>query len=264
MEIKEIQSLLKELLIDVESVFDNLGVNYYLAYGTLLGAKRHHGFIPWDDDVDLFVPRKDFYLLEEKYNRLAEKSFFFSTKTNSDYFFPFAKISLNSTQSKQRTHNTPRSLGVSIDIFPIDMLPSTKWKRELCFYSMKLLNRSIGTYHKEYTLCSKKDAILWIFGKVFGYKNMLVVSNRIAKSLNSKPRAWIGNLVWGSYHHADIFPTDFLGTIRKMDFEGLSLRVPEKSEALLKLWYDDYMQLPSKEEIEKCAHHFNELYECIE
>ena len=80
MEIKEIQSLLKELLIDVESVFDNLGVNYYLAYGTLLGAKRHHGFIPWDDDVDLFVPRKDFYLLEEKYNRLAEKSFFFSTK----------------------------------------------------------------------------------------------------------------------------------------------------------------------------------------
>ena len=71
MEIKEIQSLLLELLREVDDNFKALGVNYYLAYGTLLGAKRHKGFIPWDDDIDLFVPREDFLFLEKEYNLIS-------------------------------------------------------------------------------------------------------------------------------------------------------------------------------------------------
>lgn len=261
MKLQELQELLYSLLEEISSVFDVLKIEYCLGYGTLLGAIRHQGIIPWDDDIDLFVPRTDYEKLLVNYNRTALKSFVFSIETCKDYHLPFAKIALKGTKSNKPQPNWPLDMGVSIDIFPLDGLPSSLIPKEVHYFRMKLVNRCIGTHHYQFCDLSAKSKMIWLISHLVGFERLLKMSKNLYNKYSFEDSSICGNVVWGSYHHNDIFEKSLLGRYRLAQFDNMQLPVPQFSEELLTLWYGDYLRIPSKEEIEKFSHNFADLYE---
>lgn len=115
-------------------------IKYFLSNGTLLGAVKYKGFIPWDDDIDVFVPRED-------YNRLIalfkddEKYCLFAFEKNSKFLYPFAKLCDMKTRKEENNTKSGVVLGIDIDIFPLDA-----WKSDLseAKREFKLIRKKIG------------------------------------------------------------------------------------------------------------------------
>lgn len=124
LDVEEVKLCELEILKFIHQLCEKSDLRYYLAYGTLLGAVRHEGFIPWDDDIDIMMPRKDY----EKLSKLMcknEKYRLISLETDNNYAVPFAKIVDNDTILKQKYKFIEKSeLGVYIDIFILDGIPS--------------------------------------------------------------------------------------------------------------------------------------------
>ena len=134
----ELKKIELNILKDVHDYCVGNNLKYYLWYGTLLGAVRHHGFIPWDDDVDIAMPRKDYdyfikHYISEKYNVEA-------CETVSTYQMPFAKVyDINTIKKEPIYYKKGVTRGVDIDIFPLDeisneMTVDTIKKRKRLFY----------------------------------------------------------------------------------------------------------------------------------
>ena len=122
--IDEIKQTELSILDYIDSVCKQHNVRYYLAYGTLLGAIRHKGFIPWDDDIDIYMLRSDYdrfiqLLSAEKENHYSLLSIY----NDSDYFYEFAKVVDNRTSINANNLKAMRNEGVWVDIFPLDNVP---------------------------------------------------------------------------------------------------------------------------------------------
>lgn len=124
--------LMLEILLDFDKVCRNNGIRYSLAYGTLLGAVRHQGFIPWDDDIDVIVFRADYEKLIQILNsQMQGNHSFICVENNPGFSAPLGKIIDNTTILEQSGHFSDRiNLGVYIDVFPYDMVPEKKSDRK--------------------------------------------------------------------------------------------------------------------------------------
>lgn len=156
---------LQQTELEILKTFDTLCSQYDLTYfitaGTLLGAVRHQGFIPWDDDIDVVMPRKDFDRLSVVCREhLPEKYFYQSRKTDANYPFFFAKIRKNGTRVTEPTLNKiAMHTGIYIDIFPLDVCPRSdrggrtyfKWTEQLQCAVMAKVNPDFSCgYTKRY------------------------------------------------------------------------------------------------------------------
>lgn len=120
-ETEEMKKLELDMLIDVAKFCDENDIRYYLSGGTLLGAVRHKGFIPWDDDIDISMPRPDYLKFVSTYNGSSEFYQVQSIENNDKYWRTFAKVFDTRTYLKEDAIRMPKDgNGVFIDIFPID------------------------------------------------------------------------------------------------------------------------------------------------
>ena len=133
----QIQEHLLSILKDVDAYCRSHGIRYSLAYGTLLGAVRHKGFIPWDDDVDLLMPRPDFERFVSGYGRDggAFRCLYGTRDKDADFVNFFAKVDDPATVSKEG--GKYYRFGLNIDIFPVDGKPDGKeaqaaWEKRMC------------------------------------------------------------------------------------------------------------------------------------
>ena len=121
--LEEIKQYSLEILIDIHNVCSKLNLTYFLDSGTLLGAIRHNGFIPWDDDLDISMPRPDYEIFIQEYNNYCSSKFKIkSIEIDSEYGFPYAKIYNTETILYENGVN-PFGLGLSVDVFAIDGYP---------------------------------------------------------------------------------------------------------------------------------------------
>lgn len=122
--IEEIKAYSLNILKDIKRVCTELNLRYFLDSGTLLGAIRHNGFIPWDDDIDIVMPRPDYEIFCKSYNKISNNNYYVSSLyTSRNYPFSFAKV------YDRRTKKIERGVylfdqGLSVDIFPLDGYPS--------------------------------------------------------------------------------------------------------------------------------------------
>ncbi len=234
---EEARQLQFDMLIELDDVCTKHGLTYFLAYGSLLGAVRHGGFIPWDDDIDVIMPLEDIDKLSILY-----KSDTYSVVTcnnNKEHAYPFARLYNNNTYSKYGKYHT---LGIGIDIYPMVNAPVKNQEKYI---------NSIFKYVPRRLFLIRLIRVLAKRG-LWPRKNLhsILLSSycqkmvEIMRHYNKFESDYV--FVYSGGRH--IMMKDAFYPTSNIEFNGRKFKAPSKSHELLSCWYGDYMQLPPKEE----------------
>ena len=253
-QLKEIKIIEKELFISFISVCEKLNLKYYLLGGTLLGAVRHQGFIPWDDDIDVGMPREDYEIFLEKGQALLPDGFFLqSYKSDPNYPNCFAKIrNSNTTYLETSVKNCDMNHGVFIDIFPLDYYPDDKKTKDRFIFKKNLLNIRISSVYQSKRKKLKVRLISFLLKLRYpSYKMAVKKREKLYKSISTGSMLANYGGAWGA---KEIVPKEWYGEGVWLEFEGLSVRAPIEYDKWLSQVYGDYMQLPPADK--RCPHHY--------
>lgn len=253
----ELQKVEFDLLKNFIEVCQKLNLNYYLVCGSALGAVKYGGFIPWDDDMDVALCRKDYEIFCENAQELLPKDVFLQTyKTDNKYPNIFAKLrNSNTTYIEKSCKNISMNQGVYIDIFPLDGYPKNAAKqnrleRKKLFYKLE-----VSSVFE--TDCSLKVKLLRKFFRVIGvHRNTARILYKYEKMISSYSTefsdVWCNHGNWqGKLEYA---PKEQYGKGTVMKFEGIDVRVLEKYDEYLTQKYGDWRSDPPKEE--QIGHHY--------
>lgn len=263
---KEIQEVSLDILYKVAELCEKLNLRYYLIYGTLIGAIRHHGFIPWDDDVDIMMPRPDYdklldYLASNKLPDLTV----FNDQTQKDYPYMITRIS-NDRYLIESDNEESVGMGVFIDVYPYDGLGNTK--KEALHYGLvgdRLSSFCYQATRKHFSLANTTSFIrkilklpLFIVSKIIGKDFFQNKINALRGKYEYEESEYIGCFVWLSGGVKDIFRREWFDEYEMCDFEGNSFRIPKRYDEVLRHTYGDYMQLPPQNE--RVGHHYYKAF----
>ena len=253
---------IKAASLETLTVFDSFcrknELKYCLAYGTLLGAVRHHGFIPWDDDVDVWMPRKDFNRMKQiaKNNKEVMKGFNLCYRENTrNYTYYIPRFSNNNYiyKSVLRKFKNPE-IGVFIDIYPLDNYGMNKRIGDKLEKRIRRINRNYAIYLDGYSYTGGKrkyfKLLLHYMLKCFhGNDYPQKVDNSIEKFIEkhtSDNDASIGVITWETYFVR--YPRELFDNFIEWNFLDKFFFIPEKYDEILTLTYGDYMKLPPEKE----------------
>lgn len=250
---KQIQYEEKIILEETIKFFDKNNIKYYLWGGTLLGAVRHGGFIPWDDDIDIIVPRPDynkFIELMKKNNSMIENKYEVIAFELNNSSFPFCKI-INKNIILNCDHPIDKYLW--IDVFPMDGMP-TKHKMFLkkVRYNKMLYNikRDDISVHTKYSKNIIKKILKKIYIKKLSNKNLKDIMNnyiKYASKYDFNNSKYVGSIIWGK-HPGNILKKEWLKEDIKLKFEDIEANVFSGYKNYLSNRYGDYMKLPPESE----------------
>ena len=253
---KKLWAILLDLLLKLDSVCKKHSLKYSLAFGSILGAVRHHGFIPWDDDVDVCMPRDDYEKLLKLTNEF-ENPYFLQTPYSDKYSaYTWAKLrNSNTTMASKHFIYNNMNHGILIDIFPYDKWEVTDHES---FDVIKYLALENSTFMRltnpRLDEKSKKRVQNWA-----GIDSLVVYNTiqRIAQKYHNIDTDYIICAVCSIYDYNKMlmFDEDYKETVY-MDFEGYSFPIPKGYDRVLKSVYGNYMEFPS---IEKRGQWHNDL-----
>lgn len=248
--LQELQYHLLELLKIVTDFCDDNQLTYCLAYGTLLGAVRHNGFIPWDDDVDIVMPRDDYEKFIEIFNHKSSYYQVKSCKYDKEYPYPFAKVCDNRFVLKENL-NHDCELGLYIDVFPVDYFASINRAEKIFKLNRKLTHLWIIS-----TLPKKKNRNI-LKRTTLAIIHFLLPPNRISRMIDNicsnetkrtKGAKYCGISSFGGTVQNEIVESSVFKQFKMQAFENYSFRIPKKSDKYLTSIYGNYMELPPEEE----------------
>lgn len=255
---------LKEVQLGILQYIDDFclgnNIRYSLTYGTLLGAVRHGGYIPWDDDIDIAMLRDDY---EKFLNMFADDKGIYEVyecRKNRDYNMPFAKVCDNRTLIDERANT--KKIGVFVDVFPVDNLCDTYAKSQKMhdsFKHMRLVVQIKGRFVHD--VKKKWKQVLMLLMKV-AYcfydvnLNICKANKKLADTKNSQSR-YVGFVVDGKPN--EIYDKKIWSSFETITFEGKRFMAIKNTDTYLKQTYGDYMKLPPKEQ-QIPKHDFEAIY----
>ena len=127
----EYRKITLEVLKEIDKICEENQLYYSLGFGSLIGAIRHQGFIPWDDDIDIVMPREDYNKLEKIINENEYNINFITLKTNSSTIFSYGKICMKGTKVIEANYRSVEGYGAFVDVFPIDNAPELLKERKI-------------------------------------------------------------------------------------------------------------------------------------
>lgn len=252
--LKEVQEVTLRILRYFKSFCREHDISFMLAYGTLLGAVRHKGFIPWDDDVDVMLTRSEYIKLVEAAKGADILPFeFLLPELSDDYFAPLGKIADTRTLVIQDYgYQTHRSHGLYVDIFVIDSIP-TNQKEAVSFY--KKANRlRLMWLMSVRDLAQKSSSIknyflrlpISLFSKLFGWKYWRNKYISFCQSINEEEKA--GVIIYGEGLKKECFDSESFKDLSTVTFEGEEYKAPKDVNLYLTQMYGDYMCIPKESE----------------
>ena len=244
----QIQSIVFQMMCDIDKYCNENGIRYYLSGGTCLGAVRHQGFIPWDDDADLMMPRPDY----ERFIRSFEKDYSskygcVSLDTHSDWHRPAARVWDKHTILEAKMFDE-KTIGVFIDVFPIDGLPKSKFFQIVFYSRLKILNvvrnASIrkNFWDKEKYRYAKQ--VLAVFAKHIDARKLALRINSIAKKYPFSQSSEVAASLALHYGRRETIKRELMSSPIFVSFEGHAFPIPKGYDVYLSNLYGDYMKIP--------------------
>ncbi|MGP1392382.1 MAG: LicD family protein [Candidatus Cryptobacteroides sp.] len=254
---QEMQKIQLDILDDIHQFCTANNIRYSLAYGTLLGAVRHKGYIPWDDDIDLIMPRKDYERFIKEYSSDCNEVLDLSKSDVCKELF--VKVSRKNTIMKDCLLG--RELwGINVDIFPVDN--ATDNYKELLnkYYKLKKRLNRVCPYYKgaEYKKISMffKNIIKRI---VFLYPyNILRIKKQINDLIYTSEETTKAGVLFDGYWDKEFFDKEIFEKYSTILFEGKYYNSVSDYDKFLSQIYGDYMQLPPEEQ--RKTNHLYEAY----
>lgn len=250
-ELRNLQLNELELLVEVDRICRKNGIEYSLAGGTLIGALRHKGFIPWDDDADIYLTRTEY----EKFYKVCEKElnsnefFLQEYRTDPNYRWGYAKMrNLKTEYIRCGQEHMKYVTGVCIDIFIIDNVPDNKVFRYLYYWIHVFLRKVL---YSEVGMVNEKNIVMRVFFSILYLiprDHVFKICNILAKSVNSKKTELITHtlLPYPAKIKYGIL-SECMDGYEDIEFEGMNFRTMKGYDIYLTAHYGDYMTPPPKE-----------------
>lgn len=268
--IEELKKLELNILDFFVQICEENGLTYFLAGGTLLGAVRHQGFIPWDDDIDVMMPRKDYEKLKEIFPNHSYYHFFYYGNT-PNYPKPFGTINDCRTCKPELNirEKCRHILGVNIDIFPIDEIPESPKEIHQYYSDLSKMAKKMYcitysyTYKKSYWFTLKKYAGITLYRllemlKITSVDRIVQEYDKLAQKYTGTGSRMCGVTTIDNYGEKEASVAKEYFPIIKMKYEGRDCNVPNNFDKYLKGLYGNYMKLPPLEK--QITHHVSEYY----
>ncbi|MBQ6198616.1 MAG: LicD family protein [Bacteroidales bacterium] len=243
----EIKESLLSILNSVTLFCQKNNIQYYLAWGTLIGAVRHKGFIPWDDDIDIWMPRSDYNRFIELYDN--QIFHFRSMQTEEDFPLCFGKVC---DERFSAIDEYDKDFGLYVDIFPLDGLPTdltdakkhiNRIRRQEVLWSSQVLTRRMPISIK---LPAKK--ILKIIGARLIHPFVSVKKIREKLTLLCEKYKWEDSVNIIDYSVNCVFNKGMFVPSDERVFEGYTYFVPGDYDSILRMYYGNYMEIPPESE----------------
>lgn len=255
--LEKIHRVTLDMMVDLDRFLRENNIDYSLAYGAMIGAVRHKGFIPWDDDIDIFMKRDDY----ERFIKIYRSSggidgYFLYATDNPDSWLTHTKLFKKNTAmisgiedlyaplTKETEHKE-----IFIDIFPLDKVPTDKRKRKKYMFRAKM--RLVYTRDHAYQATNNK--ILWLASKI-----LLSIPKCFKRKIKNKTNKYVlkYNDLQSDFDYVCTaeplalyeFLPPVLDETADMEFEGQNFKVYKEYDKILKVTYGDYMQLPKEED----------------
>ena len=253
LDIREIQLEEKKILDIVVDFLDKNNIDYFLYAGTLLGAVRHKGFIPWDDDIDIGMTRKNYDKLQKiiKDNNKLNDNVFFHSYEAKNLNMPFTKVYNHKIEIFDWRYNDKYEKYLWIDIFPIDSLPDEQTTIEI--FKKRDFWKKIMMYRKmsfKYLLANKtpfKNITKLLLKLIFNILPEKIITKKILgiNKYRYNNTGYSGDFVWG-YGPKERMKNNIYEEYINIEFEGSYYKGLKKYHEFLTNIYGDYMKLPPK------------------
>lgn len=247
---QELQAVLTEMLAWFHRFCAAHHLRYYILGGTMLGAVRHGGFIPWDDDIDVGMPRADYQRLEQLMKEYPHDIYLLETPNSEkpDFFYAYTKLYDTRTILTENTR-IPVRRGVFLDIFPLDGAGDTKEESIAYYQPIKrrlnlLLSMTTGIrqgrkFYKNASVMLLRCIPRWLIDP----KKLLWDIQRRCKEKSFDRYAWVSNFA-GAYREREIMPREVFGEPKEYNFENMIVYGVSDYETYLTALYGNWRQLP--------------------
>lgn len=245
----EQRACLLEMLKYIDTVCREHKITYFLSGGSAIGALRHHGFIPWDDDADIMMPRQDYMKFLDLTKNLSGKYKTGSLFGNYDWTFPFARIWDIATRVEY-DNLAEASTGIFIDIYPMDGLPDSKFRTKVHYFHNKVcyifLNAAIRKRFKDGEHFVLLKRFIALISKKIGAKKICMHLDRAAAKREFESSKYVGCAVLAHYMEKERFPREDFISMDYVDFEDTQLPIANGCNDYLTRLYGDYMTPPTE------------------
>ena len=261
-DIREIQQMELGIMEYIHETCQKIGVKYFLAYGSLIGAVRHKGFIPWDDDMDICMLREDYEKLQDYLIANPDERYeVMSYKNNLNYVYPFMTVQDNHTYLLEEDVRIDSNMGIYVDIFPVDgyeddsvfkdKMTRLIKKRQLSCYTFKGITNTKSLLN---SLIRYISVIVFYFTNTNKYIRGI---DELAKSRKVDDYELVDYLIYKDMHKP-VWKREWLEQTIMGVFEGKEFMIPKHYHEILTSVYGDYMQLPPLEQ--RVSHHDFKLW----
>lgn len=242
-----------DMIKDIDVLCKKYDIKYYIAYGSCIGAVRHKGFIPWDDDFDISMTDDNYFkflsICEKELDK--EKYYVQTYEKEEKYYLSFAKIrNIQTTLIEEKNSDIDITYGVYIDVFPLVGVPKNKFKRLLLKVNRAfMLSSNINVINNKF--------LRFVFNlllKTFGRKRLLKYATKRCFKYKCSDCREVVSIADGDGFEKNIIDKSVLGNYKYVPFEDTYLPIPEGYDTYLRNIYGDYMQIPSPEQIKKSEH----------
>lgn len=257
--VRKVQNVQLQILKDFMLFCKEHQLRYFMSGGSLIGVMRHKGFIPWDDDIDVVMPRKDYNKFVKLQDEYPNDYFIVNHNTDKNWQFNFSQFVDGQSEIIVRMNENPRKCKIWIDVFPLDGLPNNallRWfhiKRIMMYrYLIQIPNiRTQVDTHKVgrpfYEKCVIKLLHYIPLGRLVKVDSVLKKMQECLERYDYDGSNFVGNML-GKYREREVVPYDYFGQGKVLDFENIKACCPSEPDLLLKHLYGEYMQLPPEKD----------------
>lgn len=249
---EELKSIQLDILQAVHDFCVKSNLRYSLAYGTLIGAIRHKGYIPWDDDVDIMMPREDYERFLDTFDGSYNNLIVLAPGKTKQYYAPYANVVNTKTVLIESRLTSDRNLGIKIDVFPVDNVPEDEHERIKLYNKVRTYKHLISIKNARYSdFNSVAGKVAGFFVRIIGH--FVSFGNKLDKiailtNANNKESKMVNNIVWCYKDEKACFLRKDLNEYIDVEFEGHKFKSIVGYDNFLRAHYGNYMQLPPEDQ----------------